>query len=324
MKIYVAGATGAVGRRLVPLLVSRGHHVVATTRSAMRTSAIRELGAEPLVIDALDRDAVIRSVQMAKPEVIVHQLSALSQLRSLKRFDEEFAVTNRLRTEGTDYLLEGARAAGAKRLVAQSYTGWPNSREGSRIKTEDDPLDPHPPHAMRQSLDAIRYLERVVIAASDIEGIVLRYGSFYGPGTSFAPGGDILEAVRRRMFPLVGAGTGVWSFVHMDDVAAATTIATEGVPPGVYNIVDDDPAEVATWLPALARTIGAKPPRRVPSWVARLIIGEAGVAVMTQSRASSNAKAKRVFNWQPAYASWRDGFRHELSADGRHGAHAAT
>jgi nucleoside-diphosphate-sugar epimerase len=315
MKIFLAGATGVVGQRLVPVLVRRGHQVIASTRSADKSSAIRQLGAEPVVVDALDREAVIRAVQGARPEVVVHQMTALSQMKSLKRFDAEFAVTNRLRTTGTDYLLEAARSAGVKRFVAQSFTGWPNIREGSRVKTEEDPLDPHPPTAMRQTLDAIRYLERVVMAASessDIEGIVLRYGAFYGPGTSFAPGGDIIEAVRKRQFPIVGGGTGVWSFVHLDDLATATALAIEGVPPGIYNIVDDDPAEVSTWLPELARIVKAKPPRHLPAWLGRFIIGDVGVSVMTQIRGSSNALAKRVFNWQPAFASWREGFRQQL------------
>jgi nucleoside-diphosphate-sugar epimerase len=310
MKVFVAGATGVVGKRLVPLLVTRGHQVVASTRSADKMAAIRALGAEPVVVDALDREAVRLAVQAARPEVIIHQMTALSQMKSLKRFDQEFALTNRLRTEGTDYLLDAARAAGVKRLVAQSFTGWPNIREGSRVKSEQDPLDPHPPDHMRQSLDAIKRLERIVPAATDVEGIVLRYGSFYGPSTSFDRGGDILEAVRRRQLPLVGGGTGVWSFIHVDDVAMATAIAAEGrVPRGIYNIVDDDPAEVSTWLPELARMIGAKPPRQMPAWLARFFIGDVGVSMMTQIRGSSNALARRVFNWQPAYPSWRDGFR---------------
>jgi 2-alkyl-3-oxoalkanoate reductase len=316
MNIFLAGATGAVGKRLLPRLIKRGHHVIATTRSAEKIAGLRELGADAVVVDALQKDAVLRAVESAKPEVIVHQLTALSQLRGLKHFDEEFAQTNRLRTQGTEYLLDAARTVGARRFIAQSFTGWSNIREGGRIKTEEDPLDPNPPRAMRQTLDAIRHLERVVTDAAAIDGIALRYGYFHGPGTSFAPGGEIFETVRRRQLPIVGAATGVWSFVHMDDVATATTMAIEGVPRGVYNIVDDEPAEVATWLPELARVIGAKPPRRVPVWIARFLIGEAGVAVMTESRGSSNAKAKRTFNWQPAYASWRDGFRHDLAAYG--------
>jgi nucleoside-diphosphate-sugar epimerase len=233
----------------------------------------------------------------------------------LKHFDREFAATNRLRTEGTDNLLAGARAAGVQRFIAQSFTGWTNPREGSRVKNEDDPLDPHPPHTMQQTLDAIRYLERAVSEASGVHAIVLRYGYLYGPGTSFAPGGDILEAVRSRRFPIVGTGAGVWSFVHVDDIAMATVIAAESAPSGLYNVVDDEPAEAGTWLPELARVVGAKPPRHVPVWLARLMIGDAGVALMTQSRGSSNVKIKRAFAWQPLYRTWRDGFRRGLSDD---------
>ncbi len=313
--MLVAGATGVVGRRLVPLLTRRGHQVVGTTRSTGRTGLIRELGAEPVVVDPLDRTAVLRVIDSVRPDVIVHELTALASMRSLKRFDLDFAVTNQLRTVGVDNLLEAARASGAVRLVAQSFTGWPNVREGSRVKTEEDPLDAHPPASMRRTLEAIRHVERVVPEAGGIEGIVLRYGSFYGPGTAIAPRGEIVEAVRRRQFPVVGSGAGVWSFVHVDDVAVATAIAMEGGPSGIYNIVDDEPAEVSTWLPELARVIGAKPPRHVPAWLGRLVIGEAGVVMMTESRGSSNAKARRVFNWRPKYSSWREGFRQELAGN---------
>jgi nucleoside-diphosphate-sugar epimerase len=315
MKIFIAGASGAVGRRLLPMLARRGHSVVATTRSAQRVTELRTLGAEPVVVDAFDRAAVVRAIESARPEVVVHQLTALAHAKSLKHFDREFAATNRLRTEGTDNLLAGARAAGVQRFIAQSFTGWTNPREGSRVKNEDDPLDPHPPHTMQQTLDAIRYLERAVSEASGVHAIVLRYGYLYGPGTSFAPGGDILEAVRSRRFPIVGSGAGVWSFVHVDDIAMATVIAAESAPSGLYNVVDDEPAEAGTWLPELARVVGAKPPRHVPVWLARLMIGDAGVALMTQSRGSSNVKIKRAFAWQPLYRTWRDGFRRGLSDD---------
>jgi nucleoside-diphosphate-sugar epimerase len=324
MKIFLAGATGVVGRSLVPLLRTRGHQIIATTRAAEKTAALRELGAEPTIVDPLDREGVMRAVESAAPDVVVHQLTALGHMRSLKRFDDEFAVTNRLRTQGVDYLLEAAQSARAARFVAQSFTGWPNIREGARVKTENDPLDPHPPASMQRTLDAIRHLERAATGAPGIEAIVLRYGYFYGPGTALAPDGDIFEAVRRRQLPIVGSGAGVWSFIHVHDVAAATAIAIEGVPPGLYNIVDDEPAEVATWLPELARTIGAKPPRHLPAWIGRLAIGDAGVAMMTESRGSSNAKAKRVFEWQLTYPSWRDGFRHDLSNIARDAASAAA
>jgi 2-alkyl-3-oxoalkanoate reductase len=315
MKIFVAGATGAVGKRLIPLLVSTGHDVVGTTTSAEKTSALREAGAEPVVVDLLDAQAVAEAVRRAEPEVIVHQGSALSGPVDLRHFDDTFAVTNRLRTQGTDNLLGAARAAGVRRLVAQSYTGWPNAREGGPVKAEEDPLDPNPPAAQRQSLAAIRHVEG--IAREDgIEGLALRYGAFYGPGTSIVEGGEIVESIRKRKFPIVGGGAGVWSFVHMDDVAGATLAAIERGAPGVYNVVDDDPAAVSEWLPFLASAIGAKPPRRAPKWLGRLAAGEVAVVMMTESRGSSNAKAKRELGWQLRYPSWRQGFR-ELSTSDR-------
>ena len=313
MKIFVAGASGAVGRRLLPLLVRRGHVVLAMVRSADKEAEVRTLGAEPVVADAFDRTAVARGVDAARPDVVIHQLSALSQAKSLKHFDREFAATNRLRTDATNHLLEAARASGVRRFIAQSFTGWTNPRAGSRIKTERDPLDPHPPHSMQQTLAAIRYVERVVGEARDLSGVVLRYGYLYGPGTSFAPGGDVLEAVRQRRLPLVGSAAGIWSFIHVDDIAMATVLAAEGAPPGVYNVVDDEPTEVSNWLPELARCIGAKPPRHVPVWLARLMIGDAGVAMMTQSRGSSNAKIKAAYQWRPKYPSWRAGFERGLA-----------
>lgn len=315
MKILVAGASGAVGRRLVPLLVQRGHNVLATTRSADKAAELQALGAEPIGVDALDRAAIVRALESTAPDAVVHQLTALGHAKSLKHFDREFAVTNRLRTEATDHLLEGARKAGVRRFIAQSFTGWTNPREGSRVKTEEDPLDPHPPHSMQQTLDAIRYLEHAVGTARNVDAIVLRYGYLYGPGTAFAPQGEILEAVRHRRFPIVGSGAGLWSFIHVDDIAMATVIAAEGAPAGLYNVVDDEPAEASTWLPELARVIAAKPPRHVPTWLARLMLGDAGVAMMTQSRGSSNAKVKRAFDWQLAYPTWREGFRHDLLDD---------
>jgi 2-alkyl-3-oxoalkanoate reductase len=314
MKIFLAGATGALGKRLVPLLVKGGHQVVAATRSSGKTDTLRAAGAEPVVVDALDRDAVIKAVVSARPDVVVHQMTALASVRSLKKFDEEFALTNRLRTEGTEHLLAAARSAGTRSFIAQSYTGWPNIREGGRVKTENDPLDPNPPKTMRRTLDAIRQLETMVSSESRMTGIVLRYGGFYGPGTSLAPGGDVVEMVRQRKFPVIGNGAGVWSFIHIDDAANATRLAIERGASGIYNIVDDEPAEVSTWLPDLARAIGAKPPYHLPTWLGWLGAGEAGVSMMTRVRGSSNAKAKLALNWQPSYASWRDGFRRGFSA----------
>src|SRR5262245_22457862 len=315
MKVFVAGATGALGQQLVPLLVSHGHEVIATTRTAEKVPLLCESGARAVVMDALDRDSVIKAVTAARPDVIVHEMTSLAGMRSLKHFDRVFAMTNRLRTEGTAHLLEGARLAGTRQFIAQSYTNWTNVREGGRIKTEDDPFDPAPPREMRRTLDAIRQLEAMVLETDDVAGIALRYGNFYGPGTSLARGATVVDAIRRRQFPIVGRGTGVWSFIHIADAAYATLMALEHASTGIYNIVDDEPAEVAVWLPYLAETIGAKPPRHVPAWLGRLIIGESGVSMMTASRGSSNARAKSVLNWHPLYASWRDGFRRELAPE---------
>ena len=309
MRIFVAGAAGALGRRLVPLLVEGGHQVTGMTRTAGKAVGLRAAGADPVVADALDRDDLVRAVVAARPEVVVHQLTALAGMTSFRRPDQGFALTNRLRTEGTDHLLEAARAAGARRFVAQSFAGWPFARVGGPVKTEDDPLDPDPPAQLRRTLDAIRHLESAVLGTEGLEGVVLRYGGFYGPGTSAGAGGYILDDLRRRRFPIVGAGSGVWSFVHIDDAATATVAAVERGAPGVYQIVDDDPAPVSEWLPALAAAAGARPPRRVPVWLARLLVGEHGVVLMNEVRGASNAKARRELGWRPAWPSWRQGFR---------------
>jgi nucleoside-diphosphate-sugar epimerase len=312
MRIFVAGATGALGQRLVPLLVGGGHQVTAMTRSAGKAAGLRAAGAEPVVADALDRDAVLAAVCAARPEVVVHQATALAGMRDFRRSDKGFAGTNRLRTEGTDHLLEAARAAGARRMVAQSFTGWPFARVGGPVKTEEDPLDPDPPAQLRRTLDAIRHLEAAMLGAEGIDGVVLRYGGFYGPGTSAGEGGYVLDELRRRRFPIVGAGTGVWSFIHIDDAAAATAAAVERGDPGIYQVVDDDPAPVSEWLPALAAAIGAPPPRRVPAWLARLLAGEHAVVLMTEVRGAANAKARRELGWTPVHRSWRQGFRDGL------------
>jgi nucleoside-diphosphate-sugar epimerase len=313
MRIFLAGATGAIGGRLVPLLVAGGHHVIATTRTPEKLERLRAQGAEPVVVDGLDRDAVIKAVVSSHPDAIVHQMTALASMRSLKHFDDEFAVTNRLRTEGTSHLLAAARAAGTRRFVAQSYTGWANERQGGRVKTEEDPLDSNPPKSMSRTLDAIRTLEHMVLNSPDVTGTVLRYGSLYGPGTSLSDHGEIVELIRQRKLPLIGSGAGVWSFIHVADAARSTQFALERDAPGLYNIVDDDPAEVSVWLPYLARAVGARPPIRVPAWIGRFAVGDAGVSMMTQARGSSNAKAKHALGWQPDYASWRDGFHRGLT-----------
>jgi nucleoside-diphosphate-sugar epimerase len=315
MKVFVAGASGAVGAQLVPLLVASGYEVVAMGRSAEKADWLRSVGAEPVVADGHDRDAVVRAVGRAEPQVVVHHMTALTGVKSFKRFDDEFALTNRLRNQGTDNLLEAARASGVSRFIAQSYGNWNYARTGTTIKREEDALDPDPPANQRRSLEAIRHLEAAVLGADGIEGIALRCGNFYGPGTGFALDGDLVELVRKRRLPIVGDGGGVWSFAHMDDVATATIAAIGNGAPGVYNIVDDDPAPVAVWLPELAHTLGAGPPRRVPVWVGRLVTGEVGVSMMTQIRGASNAKAKRELGWKPRWSSWREGFRTGLASD---------
>jgi 2-alkyl-3-oxoalkanoate reductase len=311
VRVFVAGATGAVGTPLVPVLVEAGHSVVGMTRSPEKAEAVRATGAEAAVADALDREAVVQAVREAKPDVVVHELTALSGKFDTRRFERLFELTDRLRTEGTDNLLEAARMAGARRFVAQSFAGWPYEPTGGPVKTEEDPLDPDPPAPMRRTLDAIRHLEQAVLGAEGLEGIVLRYGPFYGPNTGV---GAALDDIRRRRFPIVGKGTGVWSFVHVEDAARATLAAVERGSPGIYNIVDDEPAPVSDWLPVLADAVGAKPPRHAPVFLARLVAGPAGVAMMTESRGASNAKAKRELGWTPKYASWRQGFREGLTA----------
>jgi nucleoside-diphosphate-sugar epimerase len=307
MKVFVAGATGAMGKQLVPRLVAAGHRVVGTTRSEAKEGALWDLGATPMVVDALDPDQVAEAVARAQPDVIVHELTSIAGL-DIRHFDRDFAMTNRLRTEGTDHLLSAGRAVGVERFVAQSYTSWPYARTGGAVKREDDPLDPTPAREMRDSMAAIRHLEAAVLGADWTTGIVLRYGGFYGPGTSLTPGGEQFEMVRKRKFPVVGNGAGVWSFVHIADAAEATVAAVEHGKRGIYNVVDDDPAAVAEWLPALARAIGAPTPWRVPRFVGRLLAGESGAVMMTEMRGASNAKAKRELGWEPRHPSWREGF----------------
>jgi nucleoside-diphosphate-sugar epimerase len=300
MRVFLAGASGAIGTRLVPQLIERGHEVIGTHRSPEHAERVRALGADPVLLDLLDPHAVRRAVREAEPEAIVHQATALADLRDFKHFDRSFARTNRLRTEGTDALLAAGREAGVPRFVAQGYASAIYERTGGPVKTEDDPLDPAPVSAMRETVTAMRRLEQAV---TDAGGIVLRYGGFYG-----AANDGLVEPVRRRLFPIVGGGSGVSSFIHLDDAAAATVLALEEAEPGIYNIVDDEPAPVRKWLPVLADVLGAKPPRRVPRWVARLFAGDAVVMMGTESRGASNAKAKRALCWTLRYPSWRQGF----------------
>jgi nucleoside-diphosphate-sugar epimerase len=313
MKVFVAGATGALGQRLVPELVARGHEVIGMTQTPSKQDLLRVLGARPVVADALDADAVARAVAEAEPDVIVHQLTALKGI-DFRHIDRSFALTNRLRTEGTDHLLAAGRAIGVRRVVAQSYAGWPFARTDGAVKSEEDALDPDPPDALRATLDAIRHVERAVTAIDWGEGVVLRYGGFYGPGTNLSsdPRAEMAEVVRKRKFPLVGDGAGIWSFIHIDDAAAATVAAVEHGATGIYQVVDDEPAPVSDWLPTLAKTLGAKPPRHLPRWLGRLAAGEAATVMMTEVRGASNAKAKRELDWAPVYSSWRTGFAEGL------------
>lgn len=310
MKVFVAGGTGAIGTQLVPQLVAAGHDVVATSRSANGAEEVQRLGAEPAIVDGLDEQGLVEAVGRARPEVVIHQMTALAGKVDFRRFDRWFATTNELRTKGTDYLIRAARQARARRLIVQSYSGWPNIREGSAVKSEEDPLDPDPPKLQRESMAAIRHIESTVPAVEGLEGVVLRYGGLYGPGTGVTSAEGI-DLIRKRRFPVVGDGGGVWSFVHTSDAASATVAALDHGAPGVYNVVDDEPAPAREWLPYLAEVIGAKPPRRVPVWLGRIAAGEVPVSMMTRIRGSSNAKAKRELGWQPRYASWREGFAAE-------------
>jgi nucleoside-diphosphate-sugar epimerase len=311
MHIFIAGASGTAGHTLIPTLIRHGHTVTGTTRSPAKAGALRALGAEPAIMDGLDADSVLAAVEASHPDAILHQMTSLSGA-DLAKPDRAFALTNRLRIEGTEHLLAAAGAVGVERFIAQSYAGWPYARSGGPVKTEADPLDPEPPKGIRETLAAIARLERMVI---DAGGIVLRYGGFYGPGSGITAGGEQVELIRKRKFPLVGDGGGVWSFVHTEDVATATLAALERGRRGeIYNVVDDEPAPVREWLPALADAVGAKPPRRVPAWLARAIAGPAAVAVMTQSRGASNAKARAELGWKPSRPSWRDGFAEAVAS----------
>jgi nucleoside-diphosphate-sugar epimerase len=319
MEVFVAGATGVLGRALVPQLVARGHGVVGMTRTASKQDLVRSLGARPVVADALDPEAVAQAVASAAPEVIVHELTALSgpmSIRDARHPDRSPAatMTNRLRTEATDHLLAAGRAVGARRFVAQSFAAFRFARTGGPVQTEADPLDPDPPAPLRAPLVGILHVERAVTRIEWGEGLVLRYGGFYGPGTaiSLAPDAQMAAPIRKRRFPIIGDGGGVFSHVQIDDAAAATVVAVERGQPGIYNIVDDEPAPVREWLPALASALGAKPPRRIPRWLGRLAAGEAATIMLTEGRGASNERAKRELGWTPRYPSWRQGFAQGL------------
>jgi nucleoside-diphosphate-sugar epimerase len=305
MRVFVAGATGAIGKQLVPRLVAAGHEVHGMTRSESKQAMLYQLGAVPVVADALDPDQVAEAVGTAKPDVIVHQLTAIRSLDP-RHFDRDFALTNRLRTEGTDHLLSAGQAIGVRRFVAQSYGAWPYVRSGGPVKSEDDPLERTPAANTQRSAAALDHLERAV---TEYGGIALRYGVFYGAANDGA-----VKPVRKRQFPIVGDGGGIWSWIHLADAAEATRLAVEHKGPAIYNVVDDDPAAVREWLPVLAQTLGAKPPRRFPVWLARLVAGEFVVTLSTEARGASNAKAKRELGWAPQFSSWRDGFPATYSA----------
>lgn len=308
MKVFVAGSTGAIGRVLVPQLMEKGHEVVALVRDDRKAEALLAAGATVAVADALNKEALTAAIRKAEPEVIIHQLTALAHAGNLKRLDDEFVLTNRFRTEVTDTLLAAARLVGARRFIAQSFCGWPFAREGGPVKAEEAPLDPNPPSGFAKILAAIRYLEDTVRKTVDLRVLALRYGPFYGPGTGIAQDGPIIKLVRKRMLPIVGNGAGMWSFIHIHDAARATVAAVSSGSPGIYNMVDNEPAPVTTWLPTLADAVGAKPPYRVPVWLGKLAIGEGGVSMMTQIRGGSNAKAKQELGWEPTYQTWRRGF----------------
>ncbi|MGH9809486.1 MAG: NAD-dependent epimerase/dehydratase family protein, partial [Terriglobia bacterium] len=306
--VFVAGATGAVGRPLVSALIAASHSVVGLTRTAAKAEVVKRMGATPVIADGLDTAAIKGAIGSSRPDVVIHEMTALSGGFDLRHFDRTFASSNQLRTRGTDILLAAAKENGVKRIIAQSYCGWNYARTGGPIKSETDALDPDPPAEFRATLMAIQYLEQAVTASSNPEGIVLRYGSFYGPGTGMLSR-VMVEPLRHRRVPLIGDGSGWWSFVHVDDAATATVKALErGKPGNIYNIVDDDPAQVREWLPALAKMLGAKQPLRLPVWLARMVAGEHLVVMMTRARAGSNAKARTELGWAPAHSSWRQGF----------------
>src|SRR4051794_12310900 len=291
MKVFVAGGTGAIGSQLVPQLVGAGHQVVATTRSAKSADVIRGAGAEAAIVDGLDEPGMVEAVKSARPELVIHQMTALAGKPDFRHFDRWFATTNELRTRGTDYLIRAAQEAGARRLIVQSYSGWPNIREGGPVKTEEDPLDPDPPKWQRESMAGIRHIEKVVPAAEGLDGVVLRYGGLYGPNTGMTSSEGI-ELLRKRQFPIVGDGSGVWSFINTRDAASATVAALDHGAPGIYNIVDDDPAQAREWLPYLAEVIGAKPPWRVPVWLGRIVAGEVPAVVVARIPCAAQEKGK--------------------------------
>lgn len=310
MRVFLAGATGAIGRSLLPLLLAEGHEVTGTTRSVEKVEGLRAAGAQPVVCDALDRSSLIEAVKSARPDAVIHELTSIPQRLDSRKIKRDFAANDRLRIEGTHNLIVAAREAGAQKIVAQSVAFAYEPTGANRPHSEEDPLLLKPPADFRRTLGAIQELERTVSGAG---GTLLRYGYFYGPGTSFSVQGSLADQARRRQLPIVGGGTGVWSFVHIHDAARATVAALSG-PPGVYNVVDDDPAPARDWIPAFSEAVGAPAPMRVPAWLARPLAGAFGVLSMTKIEGASNARAKRELHWSPVYTRWRDGFRTALDA----------
>ncbi|HSJ56198.1 MAG TPA: NAD(P)-dependent oxidoreductase [Anaerolineae bacterium] len=311
MRILVAGATGAIGRQLVPELAARGHTVVGLTRAAKRAEEVRALGAEPVTGDVLDRDGVLRAVEKARPEVVIHQATSLPPRLNPRRIRQDLAATNRLRSEGTRNLMRAARECGAGRVIAQSIA-FAYAPDGDTPATEEEPLFFDAPGGFDEAVEALAALEDAVLHEPEIEGIVLRYGYLYGPGTAYGPGGWVVQDVRARKFPTIGSGAGQFSFVHVDDVATATAEAVERGEPGIYNVVDDEPARVIEWLPLLAELLGAPRPMRVPSLIGRLAAGPFGVHMMTRQRGASNEKAKAGLIWTLRYSTWREGLAADL------------
>ncbi|MDQ2841594.1 MAG: NAD(P)-dependent oxidoreductase [Acidobacteriota bacterium] len=309
MKVFLAGATGAIGQRLLPLLIKDGHEVFASTRSSAKVEGLQHLGARPLVVDVLDETSIRRAVVSVGPDVVIHELTALSHIKSYRHLDDSLAETNLLRTRGLDNLIAAAVETGAGRFIAQSFGGWPNGRGGPRIKSEVDPLDDSPSPSMAKSLAAIKHIETTVPSIPTMTGIVLRYGQLYGPGTGFSTNGAMVRLVESRSFPLIGGGCGIWSFVHVDDAASATVAALTRGDAGIYNVVDNEPSEISNWLPFLAGLIRAKRPYSVPKWLGRILAGDAVTVQMTAIRGLSNQKARLGLDWHPQHATWRTGFR---------------
>ena len=313
MNIFFAGATGVIGRQLLPRLIEAGHTVTAITRSPDRVTQLRAAGAQPVICDVFDRDTLARAVRDAKPEVVIHQLTNIPQHLDTRRVDRDFAQTNRLRSEGTQLLMQAARVAGARLFIAQSIATF-YAPDSARPATEDVPLYKDAPPAFAGMVQALDALEHTVLNTTGIDGIVLRYGYFYGPGTIYAADGSFVADVRKRRVPIIGSGNGVTSFIHVADAAAATVLAMNAGRPGIYNIVDDDPAPIRVWLPVVAALCGAPRPMALPAIIGRLAAGRWGYYFMTEQRGASNARARQQLDWRPQYASWRDGFRAELTA----------